>query len=101
MDWYGSVGVLSVPPDKGTAGVGIIGWSGDAALRPLRQEAMWRAALKVLPDTEPILEARQISGMVSMAGTDDRRRRLVVEGRPAAAGDVSVAHARAATNPVM
>jgi 2-polyprenyl-6-methoxyphenol hydroxylase-like FAD-dependent oxidoreductase len=101
MDWYGSVGVLCLPADNGTAGIGIIGWSGDTALRPLRQEATWRAALKVLPDTELILEARQISGMVSMAGIEDSRRRFVVEGRPVATGVVSVADAWAATNPVL
>ena len=101
MDWYGSVGVLCLPADNGTAGVGIIGWSGDAALRPLREEATWRAALKVLPDTELILEARQISAMVSMAGIEDSRRRFVVEGRPVATGVVSVADAWAATNPIL
>src|SRR5205823_13826012 len=101
MGWYGAVGVLCLPADNGTAGVGIIGWSGDAALRPLRLEATWRAALKVLPDTELILEARQISAMVSMAGIEDRRRRFVVEGRPVATGVVSVADAWAATNPIL
>src|SRR4029077_8907682 len=56
---------------------------------------------KGLPDTELILEARQISGMVSMAGIEDSRRRFVVEGRPVATGVVSVADAWAATNPVL
>lgn len=99
VNYYGSVAILALPADNQTAGVGFVGWSGDSALRPLRNEAPWRAAMKLFPDGERILAGAMIGGMVSMAGIEDRHRRFVSEGRPVATGVVSVADASAATNP--
>ena len=99
VNYYGSVAILALPADNQTAGVGFVAWSGDSALRPLRNEAPWRAAMKLFPDGERILAGAVIGGMVSMAGLEDRRRRLVSGGRPVVTGVVSVADASASTNP--
>jgi flavin-dependent dehydrogenase len=101
LNYYGSVSVIHLPADNGTAGVGIIGWSGDADLRPLRNEPTWRSAMKLFPEGEEILAATMISGMVTMAGIEDRRRRFVVDGRPVITGVLSVGDAWAATNPTL
>jgi 2-polyprenyl-6-methoxyphenol hydroxylase-like FAD-dependent oxidoreductase len=101
LNYYGSVSVLCLPADNGTAGVGIVGWSGDADLRPLRRESSWRSAIKLFPEGEGILSATMIGGMVSMAGIEDRRRRFVVDGRPVVTGVLSVGDAWAATNPTL
>ena len=99
VNYYGSVAVLALPGDNQTAGVGIVGWSGDSALRPLRHQDPWRTAMKLFPEGEQILSGTVIGGMASMAGIEDRRRRFVAEGRPVVTGVVSVADASAATNP--
>jgi flavin-dependent dehydrogenase len=101
LNYYGSASVIGLPADNGTAGVGIIGWSGDAGLRPLRNEPTWRSAVKLFPEGEAILAATMISGMVTMAGIEDRRRRFVVDGRPVITGVLSVGDAWAATNPTL
>lgn len=99
VNYYGSVAIIALPGDNQTAGVGFVAWSGDSALRTLRNEAPWRAAMKLFAEGEQILAGVMIGGMVSMAGIEDRRRRFVSEGRPVATGVVSVADASAATNP--
>lgn len=99
VNYYGSVAILALPGDNQTAGVGFVGWSGDSALRPLRNEAPWRAAMKLFPHGEQILAGAMIGDVASMAGIEDRRRHFVSEGRPVATGVVSVADASAATNP--
>jgi len=99
VNYYGSVAILALPADNQTAGVGFVAWSADSALRPLRNEAPWRAAMKLFPYGEQILAGAMIGDMVSMTGIEDRRRRFVSEGRPVATGVVSVADASAATNP--
>jgi 2-polyprenyl-6-methoxyphenol hydroxylase-like FAD-dependent oxidoreductase len=101
INYYGSVSVLGLPADNGTAGVGIVGWSGDADLRPLRNESTWRSAIKLFPEGERILSGTMIGGIVSMAGIEDRRRRFVVDGRPVITGVLAVGDAWAATNPTL
>ena len=99
--FYGSVGLLALPADRGTAGVGIISSSADADLRVLRQEEPWRAVLALIPGGQEVLECEPVSPLVAMAGIEDRWRRFVVDGEPVATGVVSVADAWAATNPTL
>jgi 2-polyprenyl-6-methoxyphenol hydroxylase-like FAD-dependent oxidoreductase len=98
---FGSVGLLALPADDGTCGIGIIGMSDDAALRPLRREEPWRRVLAALPGGQRLLDSEPISPLVAMAGIEDCYRRLVVDGAPVATGVVAVADAWAATNPTL
>lgn len=98
---FGSVGLLALPADDGTCGVGIIATSDDAALRPLRQEDAWWRVLAALPGGEALVGSEPISPLVSMAGIEDCYRRFVMDGMPVATGVVAVADAWAATNPTL
>jgi 2-polyprenyl-6-methoxyphenol hydroxylase-like FAD-dependent oxidoreductase len=98
---HGSVSLLALPADRGTAGVGIITCSDDAPLRRLREREPWRRVLGALPGGAPLLDCEQISPLVAMAGIEDRWRRLVVDGSPVAVGVVAVADSLAATNPTL
>ncbi len=97
---YGSITGLSLPADNGTWGVGIITSSRDTALRGLRDVDRWTAVVRSLPlvahwvDGEPLDEQIAV-----MAKIEDRHRRFVVDGRPAATGVVAVADSWACTNP--
>lgn len=99
--FHGSVGLLSLPADARTIGIGIIASSKDIELRALRHEEPWRAVLALLPGGTEILECEQVSPLVAMASIEDRWRRFVVDGTPVATGVVSVADAWAATNPTL
>ncbi len=101
VDFWGSIGLLTLPADRGTVGVAVIAASGDAACRPLRDEGAWRAVMALLPGTEAALAAEPVSPLVAMAGIEDRYRRFVVDGVPVATGVVSVGDAWAATNPTL
>lgn len=101
LAFYGSVGILLLPAEAGVTGVGIISWSGDAALRALRHEEPWRAVMALLPDGASVLAAEPLGPVVVMTGIEDRYRRYVVDGEPVATGVVSVADAWAATNPTL
>lgn len=98
---YGSVSVLALPGDNGTAGIGLIGWSEDTGMRRLRHNRAWEAVMRALPASEPLLDTEPISPLAVMAGIEDRWRRLVVDGQPVATGIVAVADAWAATNPTL
>jgi 2-polyprenyl-6-methoxyphenol hydroxylase-like FAD-dependent oxidoreductase len=99
--FHGSVGLLWLPADRGTVGVGVIASSKDADLRVLRHEEPWRAVLALIPGGEEVLACEAASPLVAMGGIEDRWRRFVVDGEPVATGVVSVADAWAATNPTL
>jgi 2-polyprenyl-6-methoxyphenol hydroxylase-like FAD-dependent oxidoreductase len=101
LSFHGSVGLLFLPADRGTVGVGVIASSKDADLRVLRHEEPWRAAMALIPGGDEVLACEMISPLVAMAGIEDRWRRYVVDGAPVATGVVSVADAWAATNPTL
>ena len=101
MAWFGSVGLLVLPADHGTAGIGLIATSGDVALRALRREGPWEAAMRLVPGGPQILDAERISPLVSMAKLEDRRCRPAVDGRPVASGLVVVGDSFASTNPTL
>lgn len=98
---YGSIELLALPADRGTAGIGIIATGGDAALRGLRSEAAWRRVLASLPVARSVAGLPLINDLRPMAGIEDVRRRLVADGMPVATGVVAVADAWAATNPTL
>ena len=98
---FGSAGLLVLPADQGTAGVGIITASGDAPLRRLRHEGPWQAALALMPGGQAILDAKRISPLEPMASIEDRWSRLAHEGKPVVTGLVAVGDSWAATNPTL
>jgi 2-polyprenyl-6-methoxyphenol hydroxylase-like FAD-dependent oxidoreductase len=101
LNFHGSIGLLFLPADRGTVGVGLIASSKDSELRALRHEGAWRAALELIPNGDAVLQGEALTPIVTMAGIEDRWRRFVVDGEPIATGVVSVADAWAATNPTL
>lgn len=101
IDYWGSIGLLVLPGDNRTWGVGLIASSEDAAMRRLRQEEPWQAVMRSLPDGASYIDGEPISDLVAMAGIEDRWRRFVVDGEPVATGVAAVADAWAATNPTL
>ena len=97
---YDSVTTVTLPADNGTWGVGM-GISGaDGDLRRLGDPDTWMRVARSYPmiahwlDGEPIDQGPDV-----MAKLEDRRRRLVVDGRPVATGVVAVGDSWACTNP--
>jgi 2-polyprenyl-6-methoxyphenol hydroxylase-like FAD-dependent oxidoreductase len=68
LQFYGSVGILVLPAEAGVTGIGIISWSGDAALRPLRHDGPWRAVMALLPEGADVLAAEPLYYMARLAG---------------------------------
>lgn len=102
LAFFGSVGLLVLPAEQGVCGVGVIGWSGDAALRAARHPKVWEAVMALLPPGAQVLAAAPLDDEIAvMAGIEDRYRRYVVDGEPVATGVVSVGDAWAATNPTL
>jgi 2-polyprenyl-6-methoxyphenol hydroxylase-like FAD-dependent oxidoreductase len=100
-DQFGSVLLLGLPGDHGTAGVGIVTCSEDQELRRLFDEAAWYRALGALPGGAQMIGCEPISPMVRMSKIEDRYRRLVVDGEPVAHGVVALADSWACTNPTL
>lgn len=96
---YDSLSVLTLPADNGTWSVVLTTSSRDKALRVLREPARWHAALARYPLAAHWADGEPISGVDVMAGIEDRYRRLVIGGQPAATGVVAVGDAWACTNP--
>jgi 2-polyprenyl-6-methoxyphenol hydroxylase-like FAD-dependent oxidoreductase len=98
--YCGSVALLVLPADNGTWGIGVIGVSGDKALRGVTDTDRWTELVRAFPlhahwlDGEPLDER-----VVTMAKLEDRRRRLVVDGAPVATGVLTLGDSWACTNP--
>jgi flavin-dependent dehydrogenase len=94
------VALLVLPADNGTWGIGVIGVSGDKALRGVTDTDRWMELVRAFPlhahwlDGEPLDER-----VVTMAKLEDRRRRLVVDGVPVATGVLTLGDSWACTNP--
>ncbi|HET9973186.1 MAG TPA: FAD-dependent monooxygenase [Streptosporangiaceae bacterium] len=99
LQHYDSVSVLALPGDNGTWSVVFTTASRDRRLRALRDPDRWDAALARYPLVAPWRDGEPITGVDVMAGLEDRHRRLVVDGSPAATGVVAVGDAWACTNP--
>ena len=95
----GSVSILSLPSDRDTWSVTVYGTSGDPPLKQLRHVERWSAVVGACPLHAHWLDGEPISGVLPMAGTLDRYRRLAVDGRPTVTGLALVADAAICTNP--
>ena len=73
--------------------------SRDRALRGLRDQRRWEAAVARYPLVANWLDGEPITGIDVIAGIEDRYRRLVVDAQPVATGIVAVGDAWACTNP--
>jgi 2-polyprenyl-6-methoxyphenol hydroxylase-like FAD-dependent oxidoreductase len=93
------VGILTLRADRGTWSVVVTTSADDKALRGLRDEAAWSAAVARYPHAAHWADAEPITGVDVMAGLEDRLRRYVVDGEPVATGVVAVGDAWACTNP--
>jgi 2-polyprenyl-6-methoxyphenol hydroxylase-like FAD-dependent oxidoreductase len=96
---YDSVSLLTLPADNGTWSVVVTTSSRDRELRTLRDPEHWSAAVSLFPLAAPWIDAEPITGVAVMAGIEDRLRRLVVDGRPAATGVFAIGDAWGCTNP--
>jgi 2-polyprenyl-6-methoxyphenol hydroxylase-like FAD-dependent oxidoreductase len=94
-----SFSILSLPGDNRTWSVTLYISSGDRALKAMRHERAWDAVLAACPRHAHWADGEPLTGVLPMGGIVDRRRRMVVDGRPVATGIVALADAWACTNP--
>jgi 2-polyprenyl-6-methoxyphenol hydroxylase-like FAD-dependent oxidoreductase len=95
----GSVSLLTLPADNGTWGVGIIAGASDAALRGLKDNDRWMAALRTFPLQAHWVDGEPLDDVAVMAKIEDRHRSFVIDGTPVATGVVAIADSWACTNP--
>ena len=97
---FHSFSLLTLPGDAHTWSVTVFIFSGDEALKDLRNLDCWTALLAACPLHAHWLDGEPISDLVPMGGITDRYRRFVVDGAPVATGIASVGDAWACTTPV-
>jgi 2-polyprenyl-6-methoxyphenol hydroxylase-like FAD-dependent oxidoreductase len=97
--FYNSVSVLTLPSDDRTWSVTLVAASRDRELRVLHEPDRWTAVARCFPSSAAWLDAEPVTGVVAMAGIEDRIRHYVVDGRPVATGVLPVGDAWACTNP--
>jgi 2-polyprenyl-6-methoxyphenol hydroxylase-like FAD-dependent oxidoreductase len=97
---FHSFSLLTLPGDSHTWSVTVFIFSGDPALKALRNPKNWRALVAACPSHAHWLEGEPITEVLPMGGVTDRYRRFVVDGAPVATGIVSVGDSWACTNPV-
>jgi 2-polyprenyl-6-methoxyphenol hydroxylase-like FAD-dependent oxidoreductase len=97
--YFHSFSLLILPGDAGTWSVTVVLFSGDQALKKLRDPKLWTALVDACPLHSQFLDGEPITDVVPMGGSLDRYRRFVVEGLPVATGIVSVGDSWACTNP--
>jgi 2-polyprenyl-6-methoxyphenol hydroxylase-like FAD-dependent oxidoreductase len=90
---------LTVPADGETWTVAIAAMAGDKPLKSLRNNATWERVARAVPHLVHWLDGEPLCDVTVMAGVLDRRRRMVVEGRPVVSGLLPVGDAWACTNP--
>lgn len=95
----GSVSLLTLDSDNDTWAVTVYGLSDDAPLKNLRDPDVFTRVVSLNPRIAHFLDGTPITGVLSMAGIMDRRRRFAVDGRPVATGFAAVGDAWACTNP--
>jgi 2-polyprenyl-6-methoxyphenol hydroxylase-like FAD-dependent oxidoreductase len=100
----GSINVFTFPADHGTFTLAATPLADDAALRRLKDNDAFDRVMRALPRTRPWLEetgAEPITDVAPLARIEDRRHRLVVDGRPAARGILFTADSAFCTNPIL
>jgi 2-polyprenyl-6-methoxyphenol hydroxylase-like FAD-dependent oxidoreductase len=97
---WGTISSITLPADNGTWAVVLVTGSKDTALRPLREEDRWAAAVRGLPLAAHWLDGTPIDdGVQVMARLEDRYRGFVIDGSPVATGVAAVADSWACSNP--
>jgi 2-polyprenyl-6-methoxyphenol hydroxylase-like FAD-dependent oxidoreductase len=96
---FDSFSLLTIPSDNGTWSVTVYIYSGDPALKALRDPERWTRLVAACPAHAHLLDGQPITDVLAMGGITDRYRRLVVDGTPVATGIVSVGDASECTNP--
>lgn len=100
----GSLIVFTFPADHNTFTLCCTPLADDAAMRPLKDNDAFTRVMEAIPKTAEWLadgRATPISDVGRLGRIEDRRRRLVVDGRPAATGILLTADAAFCTNPVL
>jgi len=95
----GTISLLTIPADSQTWSVTTFVSSGDKPLKAMREETVWTAVVKACPLHAHWLAGEPVTDVIAMGGIMDRRRSLLVDGRPLATGVVLLADAWACTNP--
>jgi 2-polyprenyl-6-methoxyphenol hydroxylase-like FAD-dependent oxidoreductase len=96
---HDSLSVLTLPADNGTWSVTLCVSARDRVLRGLREPQRWTATARAYPLAAPWVDAEPITGVVAMAGLEDRLRTTVVDGRPVATGLLLHGDSWACTDP--
>lgn len=97
---FHSFSLLTPPGDSQTWSVTVFIFSGDPALKALRDPKSWRALVAACPLHAHWLDGEPITDVLAMGGVTDRYRRFVLDGAPVATGILSVGDAWGCTNPV-
>jgi 2-polyprenyl-6-methoxyphenol hydroxylase-like FAD-dependent oxidoreductase len=100
----GSILVFTFPADHGTFTLAATPLSDDKPMRRLKDNDAFDRVMRTIPRTAAWLDdtgAVAINDVGVLARIEDRRRRMVVDGRPAALGVVLCADAALCTNPVL
>lgn len=96
----GTFTVLVLPSDNDTWSVTLCTSAGDRPLKRLRHRERWEAVLRACPAHVQWLEGGEpLTEVLPMGGIVDRRRRLVVDGRPLVTGVALLGDAWSCTNP--
>lgn len=93
--------LLTLPGDADTWSVTVYISSRDQALKELRDTAHWTALVTACPFHAHLLDGEPLTDVLPMSGVVDRRRRLVVDGKPVVTGLVAVGDAACCTNPTL
>ena len=96
-----SYAVLTLPADDGCRGVALIVGSADRTARPLRDPAVWAAALRASGIDERWLEGQPLGDVQPLAGLQDVVREYAPNGEPVVDGLVAVGDAWATTSPFL
>jgi 2-polyprenyl-6-methoxyphenol hydroxylase-like FAD-dependent oxidoreductase len=97
---FHSFSLLTLPGDSQTWSATVFFFSGDPALKALRDSKRWTSLFAACPLHAQWLNGEPITDVLAMGGIADRYRRFVVDGAPVATGIVSVGDSWACTNPV-
>ncbi len=97
---FHSFSLLTLPGDSNTWSATAFIFSGDPALKALRDVGRWTALYNACPLHAHFLDGEPLSDVLPMAGVTNRYRRFVVDGAPVATGVVPVGDAQLCTNPI-
>ncbi len=97
---FHSFTLLTLPGDSETWSVTVFIFSGDQAMKALRDPRNWTALVAACPLHAHWLDGEPISDVLAMGGVTNRCRRFVLDGVPVVTGIVPVGDAWGCTNPL-